>query len=118
MLRRRSNDALAAFAGNWLDGATTAAEAVIASVEFNGANSAIRKNSGTAATGDSGSGGLTSGLTIGNISDADADELVTTWSLVSGPAPISIVDPSAVATTASFSAPGTYLLRLTAFDGL
>ncbi len=68
MLRRRSNGALALYAGSWVDGETTAAEAVLVSVEFNGANSAIRKNGGTAASGDPGAEGLTSGLTIGNIS--------------------------------------------------
>jgi hypothetical protein len=40
----------------------------------------------------------------------------TTWSVVSGPAAVTFGDPAAVDTTASFSAPGTYVLRLTADD--
>ena len=188
MLRRRSSGALAAFADSWLDGPVTAAEAVIASVEFNGANSAIRKNGGTAATGNAGTGDMESGLTIGNVSgepdsnhrmngligeliflegtlaeaerqrvegylahkwgleanlpaghpykdagpeapivtailngsasDPDGDPLVTTWSVVSGPGPVAFGNSSAVATTATFSMDGTYVLRLTAFDSL
>ena len=68
MLRRRSNEVLAIYAGSWFDGAATTAEAVLASVEFNGANSMIRKNGGTPVIGNPGTQGLTSGLTIGNIS--------------------------------------------------
>ncbi len=187
MLRRRSTDDLAIFAGSWMAGPATTAEAVLASVEFQGANSTIRKNGGTAVTGNPGSGSLASGLTIGNISgnpgeswrmdgliselifvsgsfsdaerqrlegylahkwglqanlpaehpyqtaepttasgtvilagtatDADGDPLVTTWSVVSGPGTVTFADSSAVTTTAEFSAVGTYVLRLAAFDG-
>ena len=39
------------------------------------------------------------------------------WSKVSGPGTVSFVNPNAVSTTASFSASGTYVLRLTANDG-
>jgi parallel beta-helix repeat protein len=39
------------------------------------------------------------------------------WITVSGPAPVSFSAPWALATTASFSAPGTYVLRLTVVDG-
>lgn len=42
--------------------------------------------------------------------------VTTTWSQVSGPGAITFADPSAVDTTASFSAPGPYVLRLTADD--
>lgn len=38
------------------------------------------------------------------------------WSMVSGPGSVTFGDASASDTTASFSAPGTYLLRLTATD--
>jgi hypothetical protein len=41
----------------------------------------------------------------------------TTWSRVSGPGTVTFADPSAVDTQASFSTAGTYVLRLTAFDG-
>ncbi len=40
-----------------------------------------------------------------------------TWSQVSGSGAVTFGDPSAVDTTATFSAPGTYVLRLTADDG-
>ena len=44
--------------------------------------------------------------------------LVTTlWTKVSGPGTVIFADPAAVITTASFSATGTYALRLTAYDG-
>src|SRR5262249_5619257 len=43
--------------------------------------------------------------------------LTTTWSKVSGPGGVTFGDASALATTATFSAPGTYTLRLTANDG-
>ncbi len=187
MLRRRGSGDVAIFAGSWMAGPATTAEAVLASVEFHGANSTIRKNGGTAVTGNPGSGSLASGLTVGNISgnpgsswrmdgliselifvsgslpdaerqrlegylghkwglqgtlpadhpykdivpgvasatatlagsatDPDGDLLVTTWSLASGPGPVSFEDNSAVETTVGFSAPGIYVLRLTAFDG-
>jgi RHS repeat-associated protein/uncharacterized repeat protein (TIGR01451 family) len=42
--------------------------------------------------------------------------LTTLWSAVSGPGPVSFADASARATTATFPAPGTYVLRLTASD--
>jgi hypothetical protein len=42
--------------------------------------------------------------------------LTTTWSVVSGPGTVTFGDPSALSTTASFSDPGTYVLRLTADD--
>jgi hypothetical protein len=41
----------------------------------------------------------------------------TTWSQVSGPGTVTFADPAAVDTTASFSAAGIYVLRLTANDG-
>ncbi|HKQ56604.1 MAG TPA: right-handed parallel beta-helix repeat-containing protein [Candidatus Eisenbacteria bacterium] len=43
--------------------------------------------------------------------------LVTTWSLGSGPAPVSFQNPNAVDTQVSFTVEGTYVLRLTASDG-
>ena len=41
----------------------------------------------------------------------------TTWTQVTGPGIVTFGDPSAVDTTASFSAVGNYVLRLTADDG-
>ena len=43
--------------------------------------------------------------------------LATAWSLVSGPGRVAFADGNAVDTTVRFSSPGTYVLRLTAFDG-
>ena len=41
----------------------------------------------------------------------------TTWSQVSGPGSVTFGDPAAVDTTATFSGPGVYVLRLRADDG-
>ncbi len=43
--------------------------------------------------------------------------LTTLWTAESGPGIVSIAVPTALSTTASFSSAGTYVLRLTAFDG-
>ena len=43
--------------------------------------------------------------------------LTYTWNQVSGPGPVSFVDPHSASTTASFSVVGTYTLSLTAGDG-
>ena len=43
--------------------------------------------------------------------------LTTTWSKVSGPGTVTFGNVNALTTTASFSAAGTYVLRLTASDG-
>ena len=44
--------------------------------------------------------------------------VTTTWSQISGPGTVTFGDATAVDTTASFSVDGTYVLRLTADDGL
>ncbi|GEM_PF-752964 len=50
--------------------------------------------------------------------DGDPNGVVTTtWSKVSGPDVVTFGNLNALTTTASFSAPGTYVLRLTADDG-
>jgi RHS repeat-associated protein len=43
--------------------------------------------------------------------------LETFWSFVSGPAPVVFLDATQLSTTAIFTVPGTYVLRLTASDG-
>ncbi len=43
--------------------------------------------------------------------------LSSTWSQVSGPGTVTFADPAAPATTATFSDPGVYVLRLSATDG-
>jgi RHS repeat-associated protein len=42
--------------------------------------------------------------------------VTTTWSVVNGPGAVTFADPSAAVTTASFSVPGVYTLRLSASD--
>ena len=41
-----------------------------------------------------------------------------TWSKVSGPGTVTFASPNAATTTATFSAPGVYVLRLAAHDGV
>jgi len=58
---------------------------------------------------------------IGQAQDADMlpnppGAITTTWSKVSGPGTVTFGDASALTTNASFSATGTYVLRLTADD--
>jgi hypothetical protein len=43
--------------------------------------------------------------------------LTFTWTKVSGPGNVAFANPAAINTTATFSAPGGYVLRLTASDG-
>ncbi len=55
----------------------------------------------------------------GTISDDDlpsGGHLVSAWSKISGPGDVVFADPSAAATTATFSVPGTYQVQLTAND--
>ncbi len=48
---------------------------------------------------------------------APPGRLTLGWTTTSGPAPAVFANPTAAATTASFTAPGAYVLRLTADDG-
>ena len=43
--------------------------------------------------------------------------VICTWSLLSGPAPVSFTDPGAPDTSTGFAVAGTYVLTLSAFDG-
>jgi M6 family metalloprotease-like protein/uncharacterized repeat protein (TIGR02543 family) len=67
MIRRRSTDILATYAASWMDGAAMSTGATMASAVFNGASSSLRKDGGTATTGNPGTGSLATGLTIGNV---------------------------------------------------
>ena len=49
--------------------------------------------------------------------DGPAANLTSTWSKISGPGSVTFANANAVATQASFSAAGIYVLRLTALDG-
>jgi hypothetical protein len=44
-------------------------------------------------------------------------QLTTTWSLISGPGPVTFGTPNATSTSATFTVPGAHTIRLTAFDG-
>jgi len=48
----------------------------------------------------------------------DDEVLATNWNQASGPAPAIFNDAAALSTTVTFSLAGTYVLRLTAFDGV
>lgn len=52
----------------------------------------------------------------GTVTDEDSTPS-TLWTMISGPATVTFGDASAVDTTVTFSATGTYVLRLTAIDG-
>ena len=44
-------------------------------------------------------------------------QVTATWSLVSGPGPVTFATPNAATTTVTFTVPGVHTIRLTAFDG-
>jgi hypothetical protein len=53
----------------------------------------------------------------GSASDPEGASLTTAWTKISGPGTVTFGDASAVDTTATFGASGTYVLRLTGDDG-
>jgi uncharacterized repeat protein (TIGR02543 family) len=53
----------------------------------------------------------------GTASDPENNTLTHTWTVVSGPASVAFANASATGTTATFTAEGTYTLRLTSSDG-
>jgi hypothetical protein len=65
---------------------------------------------------------LPSGVTLtGTVTDDGlpaGSSLTTTWSVTSGPGPVTFGTPTSPATTATFSEGGIYVLRLTASDGV
>lgn len=54
----------------------------------------------------------------GVVTDPDGDPVSATWTKVSGPERVFFANPTDPATTASFIAQGTYVLRLTATDDI
>ncbi len=63
---------------------------------------------------------LASGVTLSGTASDDglpSSSLTTTWSLDSGPGSATIANASSLNTTATVSATGTYVFRLTASDG-
>ncbi len=62
------------------------------------------------------SASLTGTATDDGLPNPPGDRLTTTWSKVSGPGTVTFGNAGAKATTATFSAAGSYVLRLTASD--
>lgn len=62
---------------------------------------------------------LSTAVLVGRVADdvALGDAVTVEWTRVSGPGEVVFTDPASPETTASFSHPGNYLLRLTANDG-
>ncbi len=54
---------------------------------------------------------------VGTVTDPDGDPLTTNWSVIPESSQVTIADTSALNTTATFTAAGTYVLRLTVDDG-
>jgi poly(3-hydroxybutyrate) depolymerase len=84
----------------------TAAAVNAAPVVSAGADLAITLPATAALGGSASDDGLPAGST-----------LVCAWSTVSGPGSVTFANPAQAATTATFSAAGTYVLRLSASDG-
>lgn len=64
-------------------------------------------------------GGFAVAATLdGTVTDADGHPPTTIWTRVSGPGTVNFADAIAVDTTATFNQAGTYVLRLTADDGI
>ncbi len=54
----------------------------------------------------------------GSASDPNSDPITHTWSFISGPSAVSFGNANALNSSATFITPGTYVLRLTATDGI
>ena len=54
----------------------------------------------------------------GSASDAENEPLTFSWSVISGPGDVTFADPTAPDSSVSFSSVGSYVLRLSASDGL
>ena len=71
--------------------------------------------------------GISAGTTVtmpnplqlnGSVTDSSSTTTTDTWTEVSGPGTVTFADPSNPITTAIFSQVGTYVLQLSAFDGV
>jgi hypothetical protein len=67
---------------------------------------------------ESPSGATAVATLAGSATNPGNDPLTTTWSVQNGPASVMIENPASTGTTATFTQPGTYTLRLTASDEL
>src|SRR5262245_52225583 len=54
---------------------------------------------------------------FGHATDSEKDPLTVTWTMTSGPAPVQFSAPWALATTVTFTTPGTYTFQLAVSDG-
>lgn len=97
------------------DGALTTADEVTVVVDpATGANTAPQVNAGTDQTVTLTGGASLSGTVT---DDGQPNPLTIDWSRISGPGTVTFADSSNPVTAATFSAAGTYVLRLTANDG-
>ncbi|MCI0537555.1 MAG: lamin tail domain-containing protein [Verrucomicrobiales bacterium] len=81
------------------------------------ANQAPVVNAGPDATVMLGSPGSLSGTATDDGLPIPPGSLSVSWSKVTGPGPVTFANANAAVTTATFSEPGPYVLRLTATDG-
>jgi hypothetical protein len=96
------------------DGQLSAQDEVIITVQAPTPNQAPTVAAGTDQTYQQGTA-VPLGGTVTD--DGPASSVTSTWSKVSGPGSVVFVNANVSATQASFSAPGVYILRLTASDG-
>jgi hypothetical protein len=96
------------------DGQLSAQDEVAITVQAPAPNQAPTVAAGTDQTYQQGSTAPLAGTVT---DDGPASSVTSTWSKVSGPGSVAFVNANANSTQASFSAPGVYVLRLTASDG-
>jgi RHS repeat-associated protein len=107
-------------------GTHTGGDVIVASVDNASANAARTWGSNGTNQSPTVSAGADQSITlpaVANLQGTATDDglpvggtLSTNWSKASGPGAVTFGNPSTAATTASFSVPGTYVLRLTAND--
>ncbi len=101
---------------------TSAANTTLATVTFDDVKIALTDNTAPLVNaGPSASATLPQYAALDGTASDDAlpaaSVLTTTWVKATGPGVVTFADPDVLATTASFSAPGSYVLRLIADDG-
>jgi hypothetical protein len=84
------------------------------SIDFSGENRPPQVNAGYDTSGNSANGAYVEGSVF---DDGKLDPVITTWSKESGPGGVTFDDASSLATHVSFSKLGTYVLKLSAYDG-
>jgi hypothetical protein len=96
-----------------------AAKAPVLHIEYGSGSGGTTNGPPTVSAGTDQAVTLPGGATLdGTVTDSTpTTTLTSTWSQVSGPGSVTFGDAAAVDTTATFSAAGTYVLRLAATDG-